>query len=284
MNRRPVSRVPVVVGVALIGLASAVRPVWDELLKRFSALGELPWLATLASWLAVALAAAGVVSLVLFVVLVLNVGDLLRILRLRVGAWLLGAIDATVAYELVVARVTDLKPTRDFCLRNIGPGLSPLKKMRRWHAHNSKIFWILVPTQPEDGVAIDYIQSIHGYFGIIPINSAACKALDEEQLDGISFTTDHICAEAEAPAAYYIAGVAAEHKIARIKILRKLKQHLERLVSVQAQLFYTRPISRSGLDLVESFRFTRVDKQPEIALNEIHQKVISRSDLHGLRA
>jgi hypothetical protein len=136
----------------------------------------------------------------------------------------------------------------------------------------------------DDVVRPDRPEAIYGYFGIIPINQSACAALDQEQLDGVSFTTDHICRVGESASGYYIAGVAAENSIAQRKILRELKKRLEMLVSHQSQVFYTRPISEDGLKLVKAFGFERVDRDPEPRLEELYRQVLSKDSLHGFIA
>jgi hypothetical protein len=80
------------------------------------------------------------------------------------------------------------------------------ESVKRWAQHNPNIFWILVAAQSGADQNPDTVRGIYGYFGVIPLRKAACKALDEEQLDGMSFTTDHICGSNDVPEAYYIAG------------------------------------------------------------------------------
>jgi hypothetical protein len=280
--RRAVSRWPIGVGLALIGLASGLPALFEVLASEYpDIVRDAPWIKKAFSVAALSCAGLGLLSLAIYPFLVLNLPDHIRLLRLRLGAALLGAFDATIAFQVVCARREDLKDLRDFCLTILGPGLSPLKKMRKWHEHNPTLFWILVAARAGSRMNADHVEAIYGYYGIIPINATASKALDEEQLDGMSFTTAHICTEGEQPSAYYIAGIAAEHKIARLKILRELKKHIESLVSSEPRIFYTRPISKDGLRLVRSFSFQRVDNSPEVALNEIHRQSLSKEALHG---
>jgi len=282
MKRRRVKRWPIGLGVGLLGLAASLPVVLDALKAEFpKVLKSEPWLPSAFSACELALGALGLASLSLFPFLLFNVGDWVRLARLKAGAWLMGAFDATAAYQLVTPRASDLKDMRDFCLAAIGPGLSPLKKMRRWYDHNATIFSILVAARPDDEVRPDRSESIAGYFGIIPINKTACTALDQEQLDGVSFTTAHICRVDETASGYYIAGVAASNSIARRKTLTELKKRLEVLVSSDPQLFYTRPISEDGLKLVKAFDFDRVDNTSEFSLEELYRKTLSRESLHG---
>ena len=282
MKRKRVSGWPIAGGIALLGLAASLPPILDALKAQVpTLLLSRPWLPTAFNQCELGLAGAGTISFALYPFLLFNGADWIRLARLKCGAWLIGAIDAAVAYQLVTARACDLKDAREFCLRTIGPGLSPLKKMRRWYDKNPTIFSILVAARSEDTAQSDRPESISGYFGIIPINKSACDALDQEQLDGVSFTTDHICGVDETPNGYYLAGVAADNSVARRKILLELKKQLETLVQVQPRLFYTRPISADGLRLVKAFNFDRVDRDPEFKLEELYRKRLSKEDLHG---
>jgi hypothetical protein len=279
MPGRSRSVLAITIGVGLIGVASALPAIRDAAIAQVALPQDWSSMVVAAvNLLAVALGAFGILLVAFSPIASLNILDFLRIIRMRVGARLLGVADATVGFDVVPVLPSDLKDLRDFCLRTIGPGISALKKMQRWHDHNPHIWWKVVAARGGLG-APDRVERIHGYYGLIPINAGAATALDQEQLDGASFTTAHICTPAEVPVAFYIAGLAADHQVARTKVIRSLRAHVERLVADNPATFYTRPFTKIGLALVRNLNFKRMDGSAEYAPEEIYKGTVSISDL-----
>lgn len=204
----------------------------------------------------------------------------MRQISLWAASKFMGERDPTFGLRLIRSREMDLEPARDLCLRQIGTGLSPLKKMIRWHQHNNEIFHILVQLKlpGDDLVAFETVR-VDGYFGVFPLRKAACQALDEDQLDGLSFTTEHICKPGHGAAGYYIAGIAGRYPAANFRIVKELRKHIATLVATGPKVFYTRPVTKIGLYLVKEFAFERLDKSKLLVLNELCKKQLSKDEL-----
>jgi hypothetical protein len=275
------SKRPLTIGLGLITLAGLLIKSPDMI----ASIGQSPALREIVAWVSIAVGSVGLILMGAWGAGKIHLEDRLRQFRLWAASKILGEPDPTFGLRLIQSREMDLEPARDLCLRQIGSGLSPLKKMIRWHRHNREIFHILVQLKlPGDDLVAFQTVRVDGYFGVIPLRKSACQALDEDQLDGLSFTTEHICKPGHGASGYYIAGIAGRYSAANVRIVWELWKHIATLVETGPKVFYTRPVTKIGLKLVKEFAFERLDRSQLLVLNEICKKQLSKEELAARRA
>lgn len=117
MRRGAISKLPVGLGVGLIGIAGSLPAIIDATQKDFPQLAQsYAWLPGLFTAAEVSLGAAGLISLAFYPFMLFDMSDQLQLAKMRLGAWMLGTLDATIAYEVAFARATDLPDLRQSIL------------------------------------------------------------------------------------------------------------------------------------------------------------------------
>lgn len=164
-------------------------------------------------------------------------------------------------YEPRIAKSRDIKWIYEFGKSEIGPG-ADLQKLQDWHNLNRQIFWVIIDRE----AAGPREKQLVAYYAIFPLNKAATDLVEAEQLDGTSFTNDHIIPFRKnriqkKPTSLYIGGVAAKKaKHLRRFVMASLIAHLNAQREHGVTTVYTRPVTDDGIRWVERWRFEPVAK------------------------
>ena len=188
----------------------------------------------------------------LFVVsgFILVVGVLLvRLFRRPIGK-VVSVVVRDPRFECSSASRDELKQVHDFCVQMFGPEIATLQQLSQWHERNAQLFWIV--REFKSGRII-------GYFSLIPINKRAARLVEQKGLSASQFTPDHIVKTNGKPAAIYIGGIGAKGRMGRAVTLAHLKDRVDHERKRGVSVFFARPVTQKGLELVEKYRFVPVN-------------------------
>jgi hypothetical protein len=164
-------------------------------------------------------------------------------------------------YESKPAKRQDLKLIHAYASQELGT-VSDLQKMEQWFKINHQIFWIVI----DSAVSGTREQQMVGYYAVMPLNQVATELLEAEQLDGTSFTAEHIIQYRrgrirKVPTSIYIGGIAAKNKM-RIRqfIMGSLIAHLNQEIANGVKVVYSRPVTKDGLRLIKKYNFKPVNR------------------------
>lgn len=266
--------------VFYLGLCATFIAIGSAIHSKFGVFEVLPVaVSTYISFVALIFGCVGIIFVVASFVGVMNSLDYLRILKIKIGELLLESGGSSIQYSTFSATLHDVKPIFDLCLETIGVGISRQKKMKAWLRHNDSLFYKLVPL---DDDAQERSKNIHAYFCLIPLNKNAVECLENHELDGASFTTDHICKSSGKAYAWYIGGIAGKNGYAKTSAVRSIFTKIKEIMNDEPKYFYTRPVSNDGLKWVKRLGFEALDKDELIQKEELCKILINPKDINHL--
>lgn len=149
----------------------------------------------------------------------------------------------------------ELDALHQFCTMLIPNGWARLDQWRERYNKNPKIFHMVKAVTKK---GFDCTEKLVGSFALTPITEETCELLEKCQLTGIGFTSHHITAPHEKPAALYLTGIVAvgiARGFTEMLVSWKLQQEAEE----GNRLIYTRPLTDDGIRLVKKYEFSPVD-------------------------
>jgi hypothetical protein len=172
-------------------------------------------------------------------------------------------------YRASLARREGLRKLHVFCSELVPNGFATLELWLARYDKNPNIFYMVEVFHERES---HQSGKLVGAFTVTPVNKDARDLLEQGKLKGVNFTIDHITAPGESPAAIYISGIVAFGFTAKGVTLGFLNEVLEREAEKGNCLFYTRPMSKAGLRLVELNGFSLVDPSASHQLDRIYRK------------
>jgi hypothetical protein len=190
----------------------------------------------------------------------LVVGFLLTVASGIIAANLFGRSlfsNATIrSYDVQVADRGDLEDLHDFCEKHAGEHFATLESWRKRYDKNPDTFFMIKETRKK---RFKTTLSLVGAFTIIPVNESARELLERDELNAVTFSSTHIAAPSEKPAALYVSGVVGSSFRGRGYALSFLKDRLKTELERGNSLVYTRPMTKDGLRLAKAHGFSPVN-------------------------
>jgi hypothetical protein len=185
-----------------------------------------------------------------------------------------------VRYEFRRIRRNELRPLLRFARRLLGQAPS-LNQVKDLYNTNPNAIWVAERVKEHSASGITSTKVV-GFFTIVPLTDKAMRLVEEERLDGLHFTSEHIAGPKQKPAALYLGSVAAKGFQARAEILAYVRGRIEDEVERGSGIVYTRPISRDGLRLATKYSFLPVaENSASNELGRIYKKTYETySDVH----
>lgn len=97
-----------------------------------------------------------------------------------------------------------------------------------------------------------------GFCSVMPMNETAKELLEKEELQGISFTPEHIVKPRTESSCIYIGAIAAKGFRAKHDLILYLKGIIETEFDHGVDCIFTRPTTKKGLKLAKRFGFQPV--------------------------
>lgn len=163
------------------------------------------------------------------------------------------------------ARYDELRLINELAVDLFGEHVSDLNLMREWYGVNPDVFWVLVRVTTARGFRNEQIV---GYFCVIPITQKARNELRAETITGATLPATEILGTDQRPETVYVGAIAGTDWSSKASILVALNQRLEDMAKGGPLEVLTRPVSKDGLRVVESYEMEPV-KDP--GLDHIYQ-------------
>lgn len=160
--------------------------------------------------------------------------------------------------DFVVRRVkrNDIKDAYAFCGGFFGDNFSSLNQVKEWFRHNDKMFWILETVKKKRTIKI---TEITGFYSILPLTDIGLTHVLSGQLDGRSFTTDHISENSDKASAFNIGVIASKGRREKHKAIGSLITAVTQLRDQRPVPLLTRPTTPEGLKLATRRGFVAID-------------------------
>lgn len=166
---------------------------------------------------------------------------------------------------------TELRSLLAFAKKFLNQGPS-LKQVKELYSINPNTIWVAERITENASSRRRSIKTL-GFFTIIPLTDKAVRLVDEERLDALHFTSEHIAGVKDKGAALYIGSIAARGFRAKGEILGYVRGRVEEEVEQGSGVVYTRPISKDGLRLAKKYGFQPVSDHVDAnELGRIYKK------------
>ena len=153
-----------------------------------------------------------------------------------------------------------------------------LKQVKELHNINPNAIWVVERVKENASSRITSTKTL-GFFTILPLTEKAVRLVDDERLDALHFTAEHIATPKHKQAAFYIGSIAAKGFRAKAEILGYVRGRVEEESKDGSGIVFTRPISKDGLRLAKKYGFQPVgDNVGANELGRIYKRVFE-SDL-----
>jgi len=173
-------------------------------------------------------------------------------------------------YKCLRAQIDDFKTMHEIALSFFGPAISDIARMSEWRRKNRRIFSVVkrVNVAPRQ-----HVESIVGYFCVMPLREDAIEKLRRKEITGAEIEPQFILPDNKEPDGLYIGGVAGVDRRSRGSVLHFLLEHLRSFKKGRPLKVLARPVTPSGLRIVEQHGMRPVDGIP--GLDHIYEADIS---------
>ncbi len=159
------------------------------------------------------------------------------------------------------AQRNDISHVHDLATKLIGPSVSPVQDIRKYHEIDKKFIWLV--RKKKQSVTGWTTELPVGYFIVYRISSSGETAIKNGAFNGASPDSSHLSRPGQRCSAIYIGAIAAKWS-ARGHTSGALEHNISTDARYKgAQWVYTRPVTRDGLRLVRMHYFEPLSQEHE---------------------
>ena len=158
----------------------------------------------------------------------------------------------TPAMEVRSATPNDLRHLNAYLGKHLGEQAPNVELMRHLQVHYSEAFQLMFQVERSEDFSAR--RRLVGAFKIIPLTRAGARAVEQGELAGPFFTSEHVCKRWENATAYWVGDVVATGLRARAQVVAQITARFSNLTTT----VYARPLSHAGLRSMTRFGFVQV--------------------------